>query len=355
MAQHPLNSAAWRDFTLDTVEAMSEERVFEFFMQMRWGANAKAEQACPACGVIGKHYYKRTRRQWVCKDKNCGHTFSVTSGTILADHKLPLKKLLRFMVLYVHATKGKSASEMSRSVGVTMKTAFTLMHKFREALIPRETEKLKGYIQMDAGHFSGRFRKPRKKKKASAPALRNKIPASANPIHPNRRLVTAVRECFAPETGSQKAYRTLVFITHSENPKDATEIALEWIEPNSTVWTDEHPAYGSFAAYFDHATVNHSMEFSTDAGVNNNQAESFFMRCRRLVIGQIHRLTPKYMYDYAQEMAWREDVRHLGSARRILENLGKTVLNAPRSKWWSRYWQGHKRSYEVLYQAPTAA
>jgi rubredoxin len=66
---------------------LSNDEAFELFREVRWGAGD--EVACPTCGVIGKHYFQRTRKQWRCKD--CGHTFSVTSGTIFAFHKLPLR------------------------------------------------------------------------------------------------------------------------------------------------------------------------------------------------------------------------------------------------------------------------
>jgi hypothetical protein len=55
--------------------------------------------------------------------------------------------------------------------------------------------------------------------------------------------------------------------------------------------------------------VNHQEEFSTIEGVNENQAEAFFSRLRGYVLGVSHRIEPKYMLDYAVEMAWREDRR----------------------------------------------
>jgi len=47
----------------------------------------------------------------------------------------------------------------------------------------------------------------------------------------------------------------------------------------------------------------------TDDGVNVNQAESFFSRLRRAEYGIHHRISGQYLYQYANEMAWREDRR----------------------------------------------
>jgi hypothetical protein len=55
--------------------------------------------------------------------------------------------------------------------------------------------------------------------------------------------------------------------------------------------------------------VNHSQEYRADDGTTNNLAESYFSRFRRFQIGQIHKLAPKYLDNYAHEMAYREDTR----------------------------------------------
>ncbi|MHB0926260.1 MAG: transposase, partial [Gallionellaceae bacterium] len=84
---------------------MTDDEAFALFREVRWGKGE--EVACPACGVIGKHYFKATRKQWCCRD--CKHTFSVTSGTIFAFHKLPLKVYLAAIAIFTNAVKGISA------------------------------------------------------------------------------------------------------------------------------------------------------------------------------------------------------------------------------------------------------
>jgi hypothetical protein len=55
--------------------------------------------------------------------------------------------------------------------------------------------------------------------------------------------------------------------------------------------------------------VNHSAEYVSDDGANVNQAESWFSRLRRAEYGIHHRISGGYLYQYANEMAWREDHR----------------------------------------------
>jgi hypothetical protein len=127
------------------------------------------------------------------------------------------------------------------------------------------------------------------------------------------------------------------------------KLAHEYIVPNSIVMTDESPAYNGYLKSYQHFTVNHSTEFATKEGVSNNQAESFFTRCRRLVVGQVHRITPKYMLDYMNEMAWREDRRRV-SPKEQLHELLELTLTTRKSQWWRGYWQGKHRSDELVFR-----
>jgi len=80
----------------------------------------------------------------------------------------------------------------------------------------------------------------------------------------------------------------------------------------------------------------------------------FFSRMRRACIGIYHRVTPRYMIDYATEMAWREDVRRQNTADQ-LQALVKAVFAAGLSADWINYCRGNKRKTEILFQAPAVA
>lgn len=51
----------------------------------------------------------------------------------------------------------------------------------------------------------------------------------------------------------------------------------------------------------------------------------YFSRLRRLVIGQVHRVTPAYVFDYASEVAWREDHRRARTSSQVIDILGSTM------------------------------
>jgi transposase-like protein len=91
-------------------------------------------------------YAYTTRRIWKCKA--CNHQFSVTSGTIFASRKLPIRDYLAAIAIFVNAVKGISALQLGRDLDVQYKTAFVLAHKLREAI---EAEGAAAVIGVDEG------------------------------------------------------------------------------------------------------------------------------------------------------------------------------------------------------------
>lgn len=359
--------------TMEQIASMTDEQARLFLAELRWGG--REQQACPECGVIDRHYNIRTRKQWRCK--HCFRTFSVTTGTPFADHKISYRKLLLAIFAFIINQKGLAALALRRIIGGQYRTSFTLLHKIREAVMfMTAPDKLKGVVEIDGGHFSGKKRKGRKKKPKAKPEDKTEVPAkysqqrdkvkpSAFPFHPNRRIVMVMREISPEKTGEfnihngkeigKGATRTVVAICRSENISDVEALVKQHVEPSSMIRSDELPAYGNIKLMgYDHECVNHSVEFSTDEGINQNQAESFFSRMRRACIGIYHRVTPRYMIDYATEMAWREDVRRRDTAEQ-LQTLVRTVFAAGLSADWINYCRGNKRKAEILFQAPARA
>ena len=113
MPQHFLLSAEARSLSVREIFSLSEDSAFELFRELRWGKSGKV--ACLVCGVGERHWFLPSRRQWRCKA--CAHTFSVTSGTIFAHHKLPLRVYLAAVELYTYAAKGLSALQVSLDLG----------------------------------------------------------------------------------------------------------------------------------------------------------------------------------------------------------------------------------------------
>jgi hypothetical protein len=95
--------------------------------------------------------------------------------------------------------------------------------------------------------------------------------------------------------------------------------------------------------------VNHAEAYCDDEGVNENQAESFFNRLRKL-FEHIRKCAPKFLLHYANEIAWREDHRRQSFYYQF-EMMLKCCLKTGQSKNWSKYWQGNRITEDCLFFA----
>src|SRR6202048_18974 len=157
MPQHFLLSSRAKTLTLASVMRMSDEEVERVFIRLRWASN-EGKPYCPHCGCTTVYGSRRKGAlRWQCKA--CFKDFSLTSGTLFASRKMPLRAYLLAVSIFCNEVKGKSMLALSRDLGTSYKTAFVLAHKLREAM----AVELKGRViggegkvaEVDGGYFGG--------------------------------------------------------------------------------------------------------------------------------------------------------------------------------------------------------
>jgi len=325
--QHYLLSARARSLSLIEIARLSDAEAYDLFKQSRWTDGAPV---CPYCDCT-EHYHIKTRKQWRCKA--CNHSFSVTSGTIFANHKMPLQNYLLAIALYSNAAKGMSALQMSRDLNVQYKTACVLCHKMRESLVDTEQEKLSGEVEMDGCYVNKHVR--------PANRIQDRIDRRlAKNQNPNKRTVMVLRERGEKGDGATK---TRTFVTQSENQADAMNLALDNIDRNSTIYADEHRSYDLLHSKLLTRRVVHAKHYVGPNGENTNQAESFFSRFRRMQYGQLHKMDNLYMDRYANEAAYRENTRRESNGDIFKDIVNRCATSKP-SRDFSGYWQGNNRA-----------
>lgn len=356
MAQHFLLSKQFRDLSLIELMGLSEVDALMFLAEIRWGS--KHKQTCPDCGTWDAHYFRRTRRQWQCK--HCFHTFSLKSGTLLSDLKLTYLQLVVAVFVFISAANGISAIEITKYINVTHSSALLFLHKIKEAIVRhRDLSPMEGHVQIDGTYLGGKPRKSRVRNQKNKQSIKEKIESkgkvkrklSANDRRnwrrrvENRRLLIVIRQVTdVPKQGSN---RTIVVLAKGESEEYVKPLVEKYVKPGSTISTDENGAYNFLSAEYHHQTVEHSKEYATIDGINNNQAESYNSRIKRFVYGVSHRAMPQYIFDYACEMAWREDMRR-STLKEIYYDLWSKIFNSGMSEWWRGYYQGHRRNDEML-------
>jgi len=306
---------------------LTEEESFDLFKQSRWSDNG-GDPVCPKCGHK-EHYWIGTRKQWCCK--SCVHTFSVTSGTIFANHKMLLRNYLAAIAIYSNAVKGISALQLSRDLDVQYKTAFVLAHKLRESLVDKNEELLSGEVELD-GCYVNKHVRP---KNRIQDRVDRRLKENQNP---NKRTVMVIRQRGEKGEGANK---TRTFLTKSENQKSAMTLALANIDRSATIYADDHHSYDILHSKLLTKRVIHAQHYRGSNGENTNQAESFFSRFRRMQYGQVHKMSNLYMDRYANEAAYREDTCRQSNGD-IFSDIMARCATSRVSRDFSGYWQGNK-------------
>ena len=111
-------------------------------MAARWPLGA----FCPFCG---NHRIYRLEKQKRFKCGHCRKQFTVRTGSVLAESKVPLQKWLMAIWILTSYTTGISSVQMSNTLGVTQKTAWFLSHRITEAFMEDDSGLLIGVVGVD--------------------------------------------------------------------------------------------------------------------------------------------------------------------------------------------------------------
>ncbi len=322
MAQHFLLSAGARSLSAAKIMCMSDDGVENVFLRLRW-PETDGKPVCPDCGCLICYACRRPSGQprWRCKA--CRRDFSITSGTLFAWHKLPLRTYLLGVAAFCNEVKGKSMLAFSRELDVQYKTAFVLAHKLREAM----ASSMKGLriggegqvAEIDGAYFGGHVRP---ENRAADRVDRRRTENRSG----KRRVVVAMRE---------RGGRTLAHVFAGEEA--AVPAIRQRIARGTVVHADESPAWNPLHAWFAMQRINHQDGYSID-GACTNGAESYFSRLRRAELGHHHHIAGPYLVRYAQEAAWREDLRRVSNGEQADGVIGLAMRSRP-SVDFCGYWQ----------------
>jgi transposase-like protein len=108
---------------------------------------------CPKCGS-SHDWHLKCRQVFQCRQ--CHHQTTLTSGTIFADTKLPLRIWFLAIHLITQSKTGLSALALKRQLGVSYNTAWKIKHKIMHVMKARDDSKpLAGIIPMDDVYWGG--------------------------------------------------------------------------------------------------------------------------------------------------------------------------------------------------------
>jgi transposase-like protein len=249
---------------------------------------------CPHCGGferISKMGGKSTRIG-AYKCYQCRKPFTVKIGTIFEASHVPMRHWLQAMYMMAASKKGVSSNQIHRTLGCTLKTAWFITHRLREAMADRGGGSMGGAgitLEVDET-FLG---------KRATVFVNGKGWQTKRGTGDMQKIVSLI------ERGGRA--RSI----HVENlQKDEIVRALATADRASVLNTDQAQHYRRIGKEFaDHQSVDHGREEYTryDVGTltTTNTAEGFFSIFKRGMKGVYQHCGDKHLHRYLSEFDFR--------------------------------------------------
>lgn len=262
---------------------------------------------CPHCGsdkaykLTAKPDSKKPVRAGVYKCKECRKQFTVRIGTIFEDSHIPFSKWLMALHLMTSSKKGISSLQISRELGITIKSAWFVTHRIREAMRGcYGGDKLSGTVECDETYVGGRPR----------------ISGKRGMNKPGRGTKKAPVAVLVERNGQAR-----VIPVENVTAKSLKDHIRVNVHTEAKIVTDEFPSYRGLATEFDggHSVVNHGRkEYVNIDGEHTNTAESFNALLKRGHYGIFHSMSKKHLHRYCDEFEFRWNHRMQTDGVRML-------------------------------------
>jgi transposase-like protein len=268
------------------------ENCVSYMVPRRW---ADGIVTCPVCGSDRVHY-DRTRLGWRCATKHPGRKFTLKTGTIFEDSPLGLDKWLPAVWMIANMKNGVSSHELARSLGVTQKTAWFMLHRIRLAMQDTTSGgKLGGEVEVDETFIGGKARNMHA-------AKRKRLGISQSKSMIGKVAVMGLLERHTKDEGGAQV-RFQVIANRKKHQLEST--IAEHVEPGSTLYTDALRSYDRMGQKgYVHKVIDHA-EAYVDGQVHTNGLENYWSLLKRALKGTYVSVEPFHLFRYLDEQAFR--------------------------------------------------
>lgn len=276
---------------LSRPEFHSEEAAFAHLEKVVWAG----EPVCPHCGSVDRitkvkaNPAKRIRvGLWRCG--NCKGQFTVKVGTVFEHMRLPLHKALQAVYLVTSSKKGISAHQLHRTLEITYKSAWFLLHRVREAMRDGDLSPFGsggGVVEVDET-FTGKLKGVPKRRA----------------FHHKMKVLALI------DRDSGKA-RTMVI--DDVKAETLMPLVIANVAREARIMTDEHSGYRDAGKWFaGHGTTSHGRgEYVNleDRTIHSNTVEGYFSIFKRGMKGVYQHCGEAHLHRYLAEFEFRYNNR----------------------------------------------
>lgn len=265
------------------------DNCIQYMVAHRWPNGV----VCPVCGRADVTFLK-TQRKWQCKSAHAKRQFSAKVGTIFEDSPLGLDKWLPAVWIITGAKNGVSSCEIARTLGVTQKTAWFMLHRIRLALQSGSMMKLGGNgggaVEADETFIGGRARN---------------MHLSAR----QRRITgTGGKDKVAVMGMLERGGEVRCSVISSRRKHVIQGEIRKHVTAGAALYTDFLLSYQGLASEYAHRVVDHAVEY-VNGKVHTNGLENFWSLLKRGINGTYVSVEPFHLFRYLDEQTFRYNNR----------------------------------------------
>ena len=208
----------------------------------------------------------------------------------MEDSPIPLDKWMTATWLITNCKNGISSYEIARDVKVTQKSAWFMLHRVRLAMQDDFFGKKLGSgpdseVEVDETFIGGKARNMHKSRKARLTGR----------IDDDKNVVVGFME---------RGGKVRTQIVTQRRKKNLQPLVREQVQAGALVYTDQLKAYIGLDKDYEHATVDHAVEY-VNGRVHTNTIENFWSLVKRGLNGTYVAVEPYHLFRYLDEQMFR--------------------------------------------------
>lgn len=270
----------------------TEQSCIEYYEKLRW----KGKVISPF--DKDSKVYKCSNGKYRCA--NTGKYFNVKTGTIFENTKLPMQYWFYAMFLFLSHKRGVSSCQLARDLGVTQKTAWTMLHKLRSYMECENNAELENEVEIDETFVGGKNKNRHRDKRVErcqGRSFKDKVPVFGM---------------------YQRGGKLVAMTVPNTKAETLTPHIRKYIKDDSIIFTDGWE-YGTLRENYTQLSVDHgsgfygTMAVDTNTGecisVTTNSIENVWSHFKRTIFGTYYKVSKKHLQRYVDEFVFRFNTR----------------------------------------------